>query len=233
MTRTTIVFDIGGTLLDEPGSITADCVAVLEQPLGREAAERFSQRWRDRLSARFDGIVAGDESWSSSEDLRRESLVATLAEHDLPADGAEFDRLVDTAHRLRAFEGAAQGLDRLAAVARVVGVTNTDLDASSDSCAAAGLRWHGLISTEQGRTYKPRPEAYVLAEELLGVDPPSSLFVAAHPWDLRAAAERGYRTVYLPRPGAAGPETDDRFDHTVQTVEEIVALVEGPPATIR
>lgn len=105
-----------------------------------------------------------------------------------------------------------------------MGLTNTDLAASSASCAGAGLRWHALFSTDVKQTVKPRPEAYLLPEERLGIDPARSYFVAAHPWDLRGAAGRGYRTVYIPRPHTDEPLPDDSFDVTIDTIGELADL---------
>jgi hypothetical protein len=46
----------------------------------------------------------------------------------------------------------------------------------------------------------PRFEPHLV--EVVVFDP---LFVAAHPWDLRAAAEHGFRTAYVSRPAAERP----------------------------
>src|SRR3546814_14626237 len=61
-------------------------------------------------------------------------------------------------------------------------------------------------------TFKPAPAAYRYAIDTLGIDPARTLFVAAHPWDLRAAAEYGFRTAYIARPAAERPSAGDRFD---------------------
>ena len=62
------------------------------------------------------------------------------------------------------------------------------------------------------RAYKPAPAVYDMALEQLGVAPEHAMLVAAHPWDLRGAAARGYRTAYIARPGAVRPAADDEFD---------------------
>jgi 2-haloacid dehalogenase len=47
--------------------------------------------------------------------------------------------------------------------------------------------------------------------------------VAAHPWDLRAAAAHGLRTAYIERAGEGEPEPSDRFD---LTAPDLAALAE-------
>jgi len=223
--RPVFVFDIGGTLLDSTGTLQDACTAELAAALGPDSAAEFATTWEDRVGERNAAIIEGEVPWAPSEHLRREELASLLPSFDLAAEGAEFEALKDVGFRSRAFTDAAAGLDQLAQRAHVVGLTNTDLAASSASCARAGLQWHALFSTEEKQTLKPRPEAYLLPEERLSIDPTQSYFVAAHPWDLRGAAGRGYRTVYIPRPHADGPRPDDAFDVTIETISDLIDLV--------
>ena len=52
----------------------------------------------------------------------------------------------------------------------------------------AGLPWDAVLSAELAKHYKPDPEAYLTAAELLSLPPGKVMMVAAHPGDLRAAA---------------------------------------------
>lgn len=225
---TTVVFDIGGTLVDETTSMVGECVAVLGQELGEEGAERFAEGWQQRFGDVLARVAQGEAPWEGTEPVRRRILKEVLAEHGLPREGREYAALRGVGDRLVPFDDAARGLDALASVATIVGLTNTDLAASSAAGFRAGFRWHALLSTEFARSFKPRPEAYALVERHLGVDPARSYFVAAHPWDLRAAAERGYRTVYLPRPHALQDAEPGEFDHEIQEVGDLLAIVAAP-----
>ena len=64
----------------------------------------------------------------------------------------------------------------------------------------AGLPWDAVLSAELAKHYKPDPEAYLTAADLLGLPPEQVMMVAAHPGDLRAAARNGLRTAYVIRP---------------------------------
>ena len=70
----------------------------------------------------------------------------------------------------------------------------------------AGLPWDAIFSAELVRHYKPDPETYLMAPDLLALEPEQVMMVAAHPDDLRAAARTGLRTAYVPRPLEFGPE---------------------------
>ena len=56
------------------------------------------------------------------------------------------------------------------------------------------------------------PAVYGMALESLQLEPAHGLLVAAHPWDLRAAAELGLATAYIARPDAEAPASTDTFD---------------------
>jgi 2-haloacid dehalogenase len=47
--------------------------------------------------------------------------------------------------------------------------------------------------------------------------------VAAHPWDLRAAAVHGLRTAYIERAGEGEPKPSDSFDLTAPDLAALAA----------
>lgn len=74
---------------------------------------------------------------------------------------------------------------------------------------------YDLHGGEMVHTYKPDPAVYRLGLDRLALDPQRTLMVAAHAWDLRAAAALGLRTAFIGRPDADEPEPSDAFDLTV------------------
>jgi 2-haloacid dehalogenase len=67
------------------------------------------------------------------------------------------------------------------------------------------LPWDCILSAEVVRHYKPDPETYLGAADLLGVKPQELMMVAAHKDDLHAARACGLRTAFVPRPKEYGP----------------------------
>jgi 2-haloacid dehalogenase len=94
----------------------------------------------------------------------------------------------------------------------VAGVGNADPDALARLSNRNGISWDLALSTEAVQTFKPAPAAYEYAIDALGVRPERMLFVAAHPRDLRAAREHGFRTAHVARPSAERPAEGDGFD---------------------
>ena len=112
---------------------------------------------------------------------------------------------------------------RLAERFTVVALSNGNLSMLTDLFAGAGLTWHGVLSAEIVRAYKPDPAMYRLALDQLALDPHRTLMVAAHPWDLRAAADHGLRTAYIQRAGEGAPAPSDTFDLSVPDLAALAA----------
>jgi len=178
--------------------------------LAAEAGERAAE-----LTARLDALIPAT-GWRSMEALRREAY----------ADA----RLATIGHRLRPVPDAAAALAGLAADHLVVALSNADLAELADTSAAGGLAWHAVLSAELAGAFKPDPAVYAFAIDRLGLDPAESVMVAAHPWDLRAAARHGMRTAYVARPGAERPAADDDFDLQVPDLAAIAAAAGRDPA---
>jgi 2-haloacid dehalogenase len=69
----------------------------------------------------------------------------------------------------------------------------------------AGLPWDVILCAELFRHYKPDPEVYRGAIELLNLRAHEIMLVAAHNYDLRAARSHGMRTGFVLRATEYGP----------------------------
>lgn len=84
-----------------------------------------------------------------------------------------------------------------------------------------GLPWDCILSAELARRYKPDPEVYQSAADLLGLKPAQVMMVAAHQGDLRAAQKVGLAAAFVPRPLEFGP--DRKPDTTSNPSFDVVA----------
>ncbi len=215
-----LVFDVLGTVVDEAGSIAAETARALAAAgAGQAAAQHVAAEWTRRVEALTGQIAAGEAPWRSNDALRRDALQEALrstAQDGLPpalaSDRALLDDLALVGHRLRPWPDSPPGLHALAGHFTVVALSNASLAQLASMSAAGGLAWHGVLSAELTRAYKPDPAVYRMALDLLRLDPRHTMMIAAHPWDLRAAAGHGMRTGYVARAGEGTPAPDDRFD---------------------
>ncbi|WP_069386512.1 haloacid dehalogenase type II [Cellulosimicrobium cellulans] len=206
--RPFIVFDVLGTLVDQAGSMRRSVTAATGW--NEADADHLVTMWLDDVAAREREIIAGDAEFAPSQDLDAASLAHLVAEGALPADLSA--PLASASRKLEPWPDSVEGLARLAEDMTVGGLSNASHQVLSDLIKASDMRWHLTLSAEDAKTYKPDSAIYqlALAAAPAGSEPP--YLVAAHAWDLRAAADAGLQTAYVPRPGGDSPEIDDHFD---------------------
>jgi 2-haloacid dehalogenase len=218
----TLLFDVLGTVVDEAGSMRAELASALGQAGAGQQAEALAAAWAGRFAALVSSI-GGGAPWRSTDDLNAEALAGVLRDGPrLPE--ATVRGLALAGHRLKPWPDAETALGRLARRFTIVALSNGNLSMLTDMFAAGGLTWHCVLSGEMVHAYKPDPAVYRLALDRLALDPSRTLMVAAHPWDLRAAAAQGLRTAYIQRAGEGDPEPSDTFD---LAVPDLAALAAG------
>ena len=116
------------------------------------------------------------------------------------------DHLNRVWHRLTAWPDSVAGLTRLRVRYILATLSNGNVALLTNMAKYAGLPWDCILSAELAKHYKPDPETYQMAADLLGLRPEQVMMVAAHKGDLRAAQAVGLRTAFVPRPMEHGPE---------------------------
>lgn len=205
-----IVFDVLGTLVDEPAGIRAG-IRELDPSIDDPRVEQLLSLWQQHIDREQRRILDGIRPYLPSDvlDLEAARLVAEAAGVNDPAAVAA---LAQSARRLPPWPDTVAGLARLAGRFPLIGLSNASRTALLGLNAHAGLRWHQALSAEDARTYKPDPAVYQLAVAVSGRPPERLLMVAAHAWDLRGAQGLGLRTAYVARPVGDPPTSSDGFD---------------------
>ena len=221
------LFDIMGTVVDVAGSVSQDTTAVLRRAgIKDDDAHNVVRRSEQRLSELMADVTAGRRDWQGHRELRRRALVETLAEQHLPplAPAAEVEAS-GVIHRLTPWPDSPAALRSLQEATTVVGLSNADLAELVGLSRHGALSWHGLLSGELVKSFKPNPAVYRMALRLLGASAEEVLMVAAHPWDLRAAADLGLATAYVARPDSEAPAAEDNFDIRVPDLASLPSLL--------
>ncbi|MFJ9082636.1 haloacid dehalogenase type II [Streptomyces sp. NPDC102384] len=205
-----LVFDVLGTLVDEPAGIRAG-IRRLAPALDDTDVEKLLALWQQHIEREQQRVLDGGRPYLASDvlDLEAARLVADAAGVDDPAAVAE---LALAGRRLPPWPDTVAGLARLAERYPLIGLSNASRTALLGLNAHAGLRWHQALSAEDARSYKPDPAVYQLAVAVSGRPPERLLMVATHAWDLRAAQALGLRTAYVSRPVGDPPVPSDRID---------------------
>ncbi|MET7486250.1 haloacid dehalogenase type II [Streptomyces sp. NPDC005538] len=210
LTIDAVVFDVLGTLVDEPAGIRTG-IRALDPSLDEPRIEQLLSLWQQHVDREQRRVVDGVRPYLPSDllDLEAARLVADAAGVDDPAAVAA---LALAGRGLPPWPDTVAGLARLAERFPLIGLSNASRTALLELDAHAGLRWHQALSAEEARTYKPDPAVYRLAVTVSGRPPERLLMVAAHAWDLRGAQRLGLRTAYVARPVGDPPTPSDRFD---------------------
>jgi 2-haloacid dehalogenase len=225
----TLLFDVIGTVVDEGGTMRAEVAAELEAAglAGPGRAGELAAAWEERSWSLTAELDRGG-SWVSTDEVNARALADVLAGGPaaaLPAEAVR--RLGLVGHRLRPWPDAAAALAALARRFTVVALSNGNLSMLASVSARGGLTWHAVLSAELVGARKPDPAVYRFALDRLALDPARTLMVAAHPWDLRAAAACGLRTAYIERAGEGEPEPSDSFDLSCPDLAALAAHLTG------
>lgn len=217
--RPVLVFDVLGTLVDQSGSLAAHLSATAG--LDSVEAASVAHTWLGYVAAEEREIVAGRRSFAASHVLDREAVDRLVDDGSVPRESAEV--LSRASEHLTPWPDSLDGLEALSRFSTVVGLSNASRRVLAAVSGNAGMRWHQVLSAEDARTYKPDRALYevALAASPASADPP--IMVAAHAWDLRAAASTGMRTAYVPRPNGDAPLPNDDFDYAATSLEDLCA----------
>ncbi|MFI0451282.1 haloacid dehalogenase type II [Actinomadura sp. 6N118] len=202
------VFDVFGTMTDWRSSVTGELAAAGGRAGLQADWPAVADAWRRAYRPALISVLSGETPYRPLDELHRSMLDEVLAEFGLDALGeTDRDGLVRAWHRLRAWPDAPHGLELLHG-SKVITATlsNGGVGLLARLTKQAGLRFDCVLSAELAGSYKPDPRVYLMAAELLQVEPRRLLMVACHPDDLAAAAKTGLRTAYVPRPLEWGPD---------------------------
>ena len=218
-----LVFDVFGTVVDWRGSIVREGEALSAAEGVRVDWPAFADAWRAGYQPAMQRARSGEIPWTHVDGLHRVILDEIVPRFGLDAlNEAERADLNRVWHRLDPWPDAVAGLQRLKSRYVISTLSNGNIALLVNMAKRAGLPWDCVLSAEIMKHYKPDPEVYQGAAQLLGIERHELLMVAAHPSDLRGAARAGLPTALVRRPLEYGPNPDgtpppdalpgDRFD---------------------
>jgi 2-haloacid dehalogenase len=201
-----LFFDVFGTLVDWRRSIAREARAILS-PLGTAIDyEAFADAWRAEYQPTMEEVRSGRLPFSKLDVLHRRNLDAILPRFGLGhVDEAARVDLNLAWHRLDAWPDVAEGLARLRTKFLLAPCSNGNISIMVDLARRNGFVWDAILGAEVARDYKPKPIVYLSAAAAFDCRPEETMMVAAHSYDLAAAAALGLRTAFIARPEEFGP----------------------------
>lgn len=221
MTRI-LAFDVNETLLD-----LAALDPLFEQELGSAA---LRQTWFSQMLqlAFVGGLTDRYVDFSSAARAALE-MTASAQGVELGHDAAQ--RITGQMRRLPPHADAEPALARLGdAGFTVAALTNSTLEVAREQLSNAALadRFDRILSADEVRALKPRPEPYRLVADTYGVAPAGVRLIAAHAWDVAGALAAGCAAAFVRRPGKVpsplGEQPDIVGDDLHDAAAKILAI---------
>lgn len=138
--------------------------------------------------------------------LHRRNLDRVLPRFELDhLDEAVREDLNLAWHRLDAWPEVPAALARLRENYFIAPVSNGNIALMVDLARRNGFFWDAILGAEVAGDYKPKPQVYYASAAAFGLAPDACMMVAAHSYDVAAAAACGLRSGHIARPNEAGP----------------------------
>ena len=190
-----LVFDVNETLLD---------LGVLDRHFERMFGDpAVRRRWfglvlRNALTLTITGAYHDFVAVGAA------SLAMVADEHGVELTESDRVAISESMVNLPPHSDVAPNLTRLSAEGfTITALTNSPQSAAERQLAAAGLDAHfdRIMSVAAVGRFKPAPEVYRMASDVLETPLSNMTMVAAHDWDIAGAMAVGLRGAYITRPG--------------------------------
>ncbi len=201
-----LIFDVFGTVVDWRGSIIRETRTLARAKKLDLDPAAFADAWRAGYQPAMARVRSGELGWTKIDALHRMILDDLLVKFGVRGlKTAEIDHLNRVWHRLAPWPDSRAGLKALKR-SRIIGtLSNGNVALLANMAKSGGLPWDVIFSGEIFHHYKPDPETYLGACELLSLEPTEVMMVAAHKSDLHAARACGLATAFVRRPLEHGP----------------------------
>jgi 2-haloacid dehalogenase len=217
-------------VVDWRSSIIAELEAFGRERGVKADWTKLTDDWRGGYHPSMDRVRKGELPWTKLDDLHRMTLDRLLAGQGVTGlSEADKEHINRVWHRLKPWPDAVAGLQRLRQKYLIGTLSNGNVSLLAQMGKNVGLPWDVILSAELCRHFKPDPEVYRMAGEILGPEPGAVMLVAAHNGDLAAARKEGLRTGFVARPTEYGPHQTKDFK--AEHDWDVVAMDFGELAT--
>jgi 2-haloacid dehalogenase len=191
----TLAFDVYGTLIDTHGVVSSLQVLIGDK------ATNFSQTWREKqLEYSFRrGLMQNYETFAV---CTSNALDYTCAFYEVDLTKKQKINLLESYRSLPAFKDVEDGLKKLKANNyRLFAFSNGTADAVDTLLVKAGIRdyFHGVVSVDDLKTFKPNPAVYSHFLRESGVKGSNAWLISSNPFDVIGAISAGMHAAWVKR----------------------------------
>ncbi len=217
-----LVFDQYGTIVDMQSGLTAIAGPFLKSKGWTGNPSSFVTWWRRTHfeNSMIDALCDRGHSPYRQIGHRAVSYVMDRCKITYTQDDVRW--LVSEIENLKPFPDVVAALHRLRAAGYLLVIlSNGDRDMLRAAGPHIGFPFDHVISVQEAGYFKPHWKTYAKAEEIVGLDRSSCLFVANHAFDCIGAKSYGMRTAFIDRRKRPFGETPHQPDLIVADFAEL------------
>ena len=223
-----LVFDLYGTVVDIQGGLTRSVTPFLAEKGWDGSPHRFVTWWRRTHfeNSMIDALC--DRGHTSYREIGQRAVSYVMERGAISHTQMEAGWLVTQIESLRPFPDVVAALERFRAGGYKLAIlSNGDRDMLEAAKPHIGFPFDEVISVQEAGYFKPHWKTYASAEEILGQERSSCLFVANHVFDCVGAKAYGMRTAYIARRKRPFGETPHQPDLIVESFAELATAICG------
>jgi len=221
-----LVFDQYGTVVDMQKGLTEIAAPFLKEKGWDGEAHRFVTWWRRTHfeNSMIDALC--DRGHTPYRQIGHRAVSYVMDRCGIDYTQSEVEWLVGQIEQLKPFPDVVAALEQLRASGyRLVILSNGDRDMLEAAKPHIGFAMDMTISVQEAGYFKPHWKTYAKAEELVGEDRSSCLFVANHAFDCLGAKSYGMRTAFIDRRKRPFGETPHQPDLIVADFAELASIL--------
>jgi 2-haloacid dehalogenase len=221
-----LVFDQYGTIVDMQGGLVAAVTPFLKRKGWAGKPNSFVTWWRRTHfeNSMIDALCG--RGHTPYREIGHRAVSFVMDRSGIEYTQNEVRWLVGGIERLKPFPDVIAGLERLKAAGYGLHIlSNGDRDMLEAAAPHIGFPFDSRISVQEAGYFKPAWQTYAKAEELIGLNRSSMLFVANHAFDCIGAKSYGMRTAFIDRRNRPFGETPYQPDLVATDFTELAEVL--------
>ena len=219
-----LIFDQYGTIVDMQKGLTVAATPFLKAKGWDGDPHAFVTWWRRTHfeNSMIDALC--DRGHTPYRQIGHRAVAYVMDRCGIAYTEDEVRGLVAEIERLKPFPDVIAALHKLKDFGYTLAIlSNGDRDMLEAARPHIGFPFDRVISVAEAGAFKPHWKTYAKAEEIVGADRSSCLFVANHAFDCIGAKSYGMRTAFIDRRKRPFGETPHQPDIIVAVFAELAA----------
>jgi 2-haloacid dehalogenase len=221
-----LAFDQYGTVVDMQKGLTDAVTPFLHRKGWQGSPNSFVTWWRRThfQNSMIDALL--ERGHTPYRQIGHRAVSYVMDRCGIAYTQGEVRSLVNEIEKLKPFPDVVLALGKLRSAGYTLAIlSNGDPDMLEAAGPHIGFPFDHVISVAAAGTFKPHWKTYAKAEQLIGFDRSSILFVANHAFDCIGAKAYGMRTAFIDRRRRPFGETPHQPDLIVANFAELAATL--------